>query len=161
MAAAGVKPPIHWSKWPGISLIAWLSMLGLVGVTAAVKWNQAGFQTPATTSRVEYVLLAVVFTALPFIWQVGTMTMVLSFLDMWLKGRLTLNGNAVLGGVVGGLNALAFLATGRFIPDGSIPMSVESAAIFVPILAVGGVILSLGMSRRPTAIAESRSFNSR
>lgn len=147
MAAADLRQPIRWGKWPGISFIAFLSMLGIAAVMAAVKWNQPEFRSPGISSPFEAIGLFVLFMAIPLFGQIWIITVAMGLLDRWLKGRLTLTGNAVLGGGLGALDALGYLAIGQAVP-GSTPMNAASITAFVPILAVGGVVLSIGMRRR-------------
>lgn len=126
---------------------AWAAMLGLAVVTVAVKWNQPGFRQSDAASPMEMALGFAVFLAVPLTLMATMLSKMTAFADHLLAGRMNLAGNAVLGGSLGAINAVGFLAAGRLISDG-VPWDASTLATFVPILAVGGVVMSLGMRRR-------------
>jgi hypothetical protein len=129
-------------------------MLGIAAIMAAVKWNEPQFRSPDITSPFAAVGLFTLFIAIPLVFHVPVLAVTMALVDQRLQGRLSLAGNAVIGGLLGALDALGFLWVGQVVPDNNTPMNATTIAVFVPILAVGGVIVSLGMRRRPAASSQ-------
>jgi hypothetical protein len=130
--------------------MAWASMLGMVGVMAAVKWNQPGFRDPDITSPFEMALVFMVVLAIPLALMSGfVLAPAAAFIDAWLGGRLTLGWNLLIGATLA-LPAIAvFVAVGTMLygpPNGM----VADLSMGLTVFAVGGIIMSLGMHRRGT-----------
>ncbi len=122
-------------------------MVGLMAVTAGVKWNQPGYRDLANSSPVELAATVAVVMAIPLFLIASVLALLLLLADRWLHGRLTLAANTVIGALLGALNAVGLLAAGNLI-DGTLRLTAETAATLLPILAVGGIVASLGMRRR-------------
>jgi len=165
MATAGVKSEgAH--RTAGFAFIAWVSMVGILVVMAAVKWNQPGFRDPDITSPFEMAFLFAVVSAIPFaLVSVCVLAPSSVAADRIVRGRLGLGPNVVIGALFSIPATLAFfvgnwrlfdrkralgesLARARNIPD--------SVVALLLIFAVGGVIVSLGMRRRPWGFADCK-----
>jgi len=122
-------------------------MVGLMTIAASVKWNQPGFRDPGISSPFVLGLIYAVLSVIPIGMMAGMQGFITLMADRWLKGRLNLTGNALIGATLGALNALGDLFVGQVVPGG-MHLNMATAAIFVPILVVGGIVISLGMRRR-------------
>lgn len=142
----------------GLSLVAWLAMVGVQAVMSGVKWNEPGFRDPDITSPIELAMTIGLVMAIPFagvaFGLLGPMAIVA---DRVVRGRFTRGMNTVLGACLAIPAAGAFLVlfwllfrdrrtfqqfvqTLRGMPDTLIG--------FLIVFAVGGIIVSLGMRRR-------------
>ena len=135
-------------RWFWAALLAWISMLGVVGVMGAVKWNQPGFRDPDITSPFELAFALMFILALPLALMSGlVLAPAAAFIDAWLEGRLTLGGNTLIGALLAIPAIAVFVAVGTMLygpPNGM----VADLSIGLTVFAVGGVIVSLGMRRR-------------
>jgi hypothetical protein len=133
-------------RWARFAFLSWVSMVGVLIVMAAVKWNQPEFRIPGAGALGTPLIYALLLS-FTFFTLTGLQTTATFLVDRWVKGRLTMTGNLIIGAALGAANALGYLAVGRVVPDG-MKMNATTIGIFVPVMAVGGLVLSLGMRRR-------------
>jgi hypothetical protein len=145
-------------RWVGFAFLAWISMVGILAVMAAVKWNQPGFQDPDMSGPFELALLVTMSMFVPLALAAGLFLAPLAWIaDRILRGRLTRGANTIIGAMLAVPAAVLFFAAGWLI-FGNGPRVIENirrspdiAVGFLTIFAAGGVIMSLGMRQRPTA----------
>lgn len=130
------------------SLIAWIAMIALMAVSAGVKWNQPGYRDLANSSPLELAATVAVVMAVPLFLSTSVLATLTLLADRWLRGRLTLAANTLVGASLGALNAIGFLAAGNLVPGDTMRLTPAALAIFLPVLTVGGIVTSLGMRRR-------------
>lgn len=145
-------------RFAGLSVVAWLSMVGVMGVMAGVRWNTPGFRDVDIDSPVEMALTLALVTAIPFaLVTIGLLAPCTVAADSWLRGRFTRRVNAMVGASFG-LPALAvFLLVfwslferrrtfGEWL--GAFNGGPGQLVGFLVIFMIGGIVLSLGMRRR-------------
>ena len=138
----------------GLSVIAWISMLGVIAVNAGVKWNQPGFRDPDIVSPFEMAYLFMFVLAIPFALATATLLAPSAIAaDAWLRGRLTLGGNLFVGACLGLPTFAGFFGVGWLLFGrnrslvGGMLRDPSTTIAFLIAFAVGGVVISLGMRR--------------
>jgi len=145
-------------RFAWIAAISWISMVGVLAVMAAVRWNLPGFRDPDISGPLEMALTFALVSAIPFALLAAVVLAPSAWIaDRLIRGRLTAGANIVVGALFSIPSILAFLV-GNWVLFGrrlgfatyldrvrNPPDSLIGLAI---VFAVGGVIMSLAMRRR-------------
>lgn len=142
----------------GLSLVAWIAMVGVQAVMSGVKWNEPGFRDPDITSPIELAMTIGVVMAIPFAGVAfGLLGPMVIAADRMVRGRFTRGINLALGACLAFPAAIGFLVLFRLLfPDKRTPSEFvqtlrgmpDTLIGFLIVFAVGGMIVSLGMRRR-------------
>jgi hypothetical protein len=139
----------------GFALLAWASMVGVLSVMAAVKWNQPEFGDPDMSGPLEMAFFAALSMFIPLGLAAGGLLAPLVWLaDRIVGGRLSFTANVVIGACLSIPAAGAFLVAGWLIFGNGARMianfrrSPDLLVAMLMIFAVGGVVMSLAMRRR-------------
>ena len=90
--------------------IAWVSMVGVLAVMAAVRWNVPGFRDPDISGPFEMALTFAVVSAIPFAMLAAVVLAPTAWLaDRLIQGRLPAGANLVVGALFTIPSILAFL----------------------------------------------------
>ncbi len=157
MAPARVKQTSDAGSYRLIrfAFLAWIAMVGVLAVMAAVKWNQPGFRDPDISGPFEMALTMAVVMGIPLALIAGGVLAPSAWMaDRLIRGRFTRGANIIIGAGFSIPATIAFFSAGLLV-YGNDPQLIENVGRspdtlvgLLTIFAVGGVVTSLGMRRR-------------